>query len=93
MNPAVVFREIDEAVHSIILTSGTLSPLSSFAEELGVPFPVCLEARHVIDTRRQVHVAALGSSEGVSLLANFKNSDSLAYQDALGTAVLRMVRS
>lgn len=34
---------------SILLTSGTLSPLDSFAAELGLPFPVRLENPHVID--------------------------------------------
>ena len=33
---------------SIILTSGTLSPMASFASELGASFPVQLEANHVI---------------------------------------------
>ena len=33
---------------SIILTSGTLSPMSSFSSELGVTFPIQLEANHVI---------------------------------------------
>jgi hypothetical protein len=36
-------------VGSIILTSGTLSPLDSFAQELALPFPVRLENPHVID--------------------------------------------
>ncbi len=35
-------------VRSILLTSGTLSPLDSFAQELQVPFPVQLENPHVI---------------------------------------------
>jgi Rad3-related DNA helicase len=30
-------------VRSILLTSGTLSPLDSFAAELRIPFPVRLE--------------------------------------------------
>ena len=34
---------------SILLTSGTLSPLDSFAAELALPFPVRLENPHVID--------------------------------------------
>ena len=35
-------------VRSILLTSGTLSPLDSFAHELGLDFPVRLENPHVI---------------------------------------------
>lgn len=33
---------------SIILTSGTLSPLSAFQDEIGIPFPVQLENKHII---------------------------------------------
>ena len=50
----VAFQELSNSCHSIILTSGTLSPLDSFSSELGVPFPVRVEASHVIDTASQV---------------------------------------
>uniref|UniRef100_A0A8C8JSW9 Regulator of telomere elongation helicase 1 n=1 Tax=Oncorhynchus tshawytscha TaxID=74940 RepID=A0A8C8JSW9_ONCTS len=39
---------VRQGVRSIILTSGTLSPLSSFTSEMQIPFPVCLENPHVI---------------------------------------------
>ncbi|KAI4989654.1 hypothetical protein ZWY2020_036971 [Hordeum vulgare] len=34
LNPAVVFQDIADITHSVILTSGTLSPMGSFASEL-----------------------------------------------------------
>ncbi len=47
-------------VRSILLTSGTLSPLDSFAHELGLAFPVRLENGHVIGKEqvgaRRLHV-------------------------------------
>ena len=42
-----VFSEMTSA-RSIVLTSGTLSPMSSFSSELGASFPIQLEANHVI---------------------------------------------
>ena len=36
-------------VRSVLLTSGTLSPMDSFAHELQLPFRVTLENPHVID--------------------------------------------
>lgn len=57
MSPAVVFAPLAAKTHSVVLTSGTLSPLESFAGELGVAFPTRLEANHVIDMRRQVRPA------------------------------------
>lgn len=35
-------------IRSFLLTSGTLSPLSSFAAELRLDFPIVLENPHVI---------------------------------------------
>lgn len=39
MNPAVTYEQLHEKAHSLILTSGTLSPMSSFTAE--VRFPRC----------------------------------------------------
>lgn len=41
-----------QQVRSILLTSGTLSPLDSFAGELGLDFPVRLENPHVISSEQ-----------------------------------------
>lgn len=39
---------VEEGARCVILTSGTLSPLNSFAAELQVPFSVTLENPHII---------------------------------------------
>ena len=41
-------RLADQGARSIILTSGTLSPLAATAEEVGLPFPVQLESKHIV---------------------------------------------
>lgn len=43
-------------VRSILLASGTLAPLPSFAAELRLPFKQRLENPHVINAKRQVWV-------------------------------------
>ena len=49
MNPGCAFREIGEQARSVIVTSGTLSPMVSFASELGIPFPgTPLTTGHVV---------------------------------------------
>ncbi|CAJ0926515.1 unnamed protein product, partial [Ranitomeya imitator] len=48
LNPAVAFSELSGNARSIVLTSGTLSPMGSFSSELGVKFSIQLEASHVI---------------------------------------------
>ncbi|CAK9222563.1 unnamed protein product [Sphagnum troendelagicum] len=88
LNPGVVFEEISSAARSIILTSGTLSPMDSFASELGVPFEIQMEASHVVDMDKQVWAATLSLGPGnVPLNASFKNADGYAFQDALGTVL------
>ncbi|MEQ2194355.1 hypothetical protein XENOCAPTIV_027963 [Xenoophorus captivus] len=57
LNPAVAFSDLSATVHSIVLTSGTLSPMASFSSELGVKFTIQLEANHVIN-KSQVNESA-----------------------------------
>ncbi|GER37372.1 Brca1 interacting protein helicase 1 brip1 [Striga asiatica] len=88
MNPAVVFKSISGISQSVILTSGTLSPLGTFSSELGVQFGTCLEAPHVIDVDSQVWVAAISNGPGrYPLNASYKTADEYAFQDAIGSSL------
>jgi Fanconi anemia group J protein len=83
MSSAVAFEPLRRA-RCTLLTSGTLSPLSSFACELGVPFEVNLEASHVIDVPRQVFAAAVPRGpHGAALRATYNAIGNVAYQDEL----------
>ncbi|XP_031254651.1 Fanconi anemia group J protein homolog [Pistacia vera] len=85
LNPAVVFRDVAELSLSVILTSGTLSPMNSFSSELGVQFGTCLEAPHVIDVESQVWAGVISTGPGnYPLNASYKTADGYAFQDALG---------
>lgn len=87
LNPAVSFETFKEETRSIVLTSGTLSPMASFSSELDVNFALRLEANHVID-RRQVWIRTLSHGPaGQSLNATYKNAESYAFQDELGRVV------
>ncbi|KAG9331199.1 hypothetical protein JZ751_019913 [Albula glossodonta] len=62
---------VRQGVRSIILTSGTLSPLCSFTSEMQIPFPVCLENPHVIQ-RDQIFVTIVDKGpEGVQLSSSY----------------------
>ena len=52
LNAAIGFRELASGCRSVLITSGTLSPLDSFAGELGVGFAHRFEGRHVIADRQ-----------------------------------------
>lgn len=72
LSAAVVFSEVACRSHSVILASGTLSPMDSFAGELGVDFPIRLEANHVVNMRKQVFIGALMNGPGgVDLLSTY----------------------
>uniref|UniRef100_A0A8B9HQ84 Regulator of telomere elongation helicase 1 n=1 Tax=Astyanax mexicanus TaxID=7994 RepID=A0A8B9HQ84_ASTMX len=60
-----------QEVRCIILTSGTLSPLSSFTCEMQIPFPVSLENPHVIQ-KDQIFVSIVDKGpDGVQLSTAF----------------------
>ena len=63
-SPGIAMQDfIRQGVYSIILTSGTLSPLTSFSSELKIPFPITLQNPHVIDASQiSVQVIARGYS-------------------------------
>jgi len=82
LNAALGFKEAVGDAHSVLITSGTLSPTLSFAGELGTVFKHIVEAKHVIETR-QIMVGAVGSYGNQSLLSTFKCQNDLGYQDAV----------
>ncbi|XP_029020050.1 regulator of telomere elongation helicase 1-like [Betta splendens] len=58
-SPGFRMQELgNQGVRCIILTSSTLSPLTSFAAEMRIPFPVSLENRHAIE-RDQIFVSII----------------------------------
>ncbi|CAD6223904.1 unnamed protein product [Miscanthus lutarioriparius] len=93
LNPAVVFQEIADRTLSVILTSGTLSPMGSFTSELGVQFEACMEAPHVINADSQVFAAVLSSGPTRQILnASYKTVDNSSFQDELGASLEEICR-
>ncbi|KAI8973453.1 helicase C-terminal domain-containing protein [Mycotypha africana] len=91
LNPAIIFRNMCEHTRSVILTSGTLAPLNTFASELGVDFNQRLEANHVIKPS-QVWISAIGRGpNNVSLKGVYNTLESLPYQDEVGATLLQIV--
>ncbi|KAL9306814.1 putative hydrolase [Arabidopsis thaliana] len=88
MNPAVVFKDLADISLSVILTSGTLSPMNSFSSELGMQFGTSLEAPHVIDPNMQVWAGAISNGpSNYPLNASYKTADAYSFQDALGKSL------
>ncbi|XP_062329403.1 Fanconi anemia group J protein isoform X2 [Osmerus eperlanus] len=93
LNPAVAFSDLSECVRTIVLTSGTLSPMGSFSSELGVKFSIQLEASHVI-SKSQVWVGTIGSGpQGRKLCATFQHAETYAFQDEVGALLLQVCQA
>ncbi|KAL8199112.1 UNVERIFIED_CONTAM: Fanconi anemia group J protein, partial [Gekko kuhli] len=93
LNPAVAFSDVSDNVRSIVLTSGTLSPMDSFSSELGVKFSIQLEANHVIRDS-QVWVGTVGAGpRGRSLCATFQQAETFEFQDEVGVLLLSVCQT
>lgn len=92
-NPGIGMQDIiEQNVHCLLLTSGTLSPLNTFASELKIPFPVTLENPHIIkDEQIWVGVFCVGP-DNTRLNSSYRNRENLQYVDSLGNAILNFAR-
>ncbi|XP_025057485.1 regulator of telomere elongation helicase 1 isoform X1 [Alligator sinensis] len=83
---------VRQGVRTIILTSGTLSPLSSLTMEMQIPFPVCLENPHVID-EHQIWVGIIPKGpDGAVLSSSYGKRFSEEYLSSLGKTIGNLVR-
>lgn len=81
-----------QEVRSIILTSGTLSPLSSFTCEMQIPFPVSLENPHVIQCD-QIFVSIIDKGpDGVQLSTAFDRRFVPENMSSMGNTVVNLSR-
>ncbi|XP_069828826.1 Fanconi anemia group J protein [Dendropsophus ebraccatus] len=93
LNPAVAFSELSGNARSIVLTSGTLSPMGSFSSELGVKFSIQLEANHVIQ-KSQVWVGTVGAGpKGRKLCATYQHTETFDFQDEIGALLLSVCQT
>ncbi|TPX40958.1 hypothetical protein SeLEV6574_g06319 [Synchytrium endobioticum] len=82
----------DKNIRSVILASGTLSPLDSFACELAISFPIRLENPHVIEHHQlQVSVVSTGPS-GHRLNSSYENRNSIDYLSDMGNSLVNFAR-
>ncbi|ERN03915.1 hypothetical protein AMTR_s00078p00189390 [Amborella trichopoda] len=92
-NPGIAMQEFEKlGLRSIIVTSGTLSPLDSFASEMKLDFKVRLENPHVIQPN-QVWVGVVASSpSGHSFNSSYRFRDTVKYKQELGSAIVNFAR-
>lgn len=65
-------QELRKSVIQLILTSGTLSPLDSYASELEIDFPIRLENPHVISDWQVRHCFFIGDVSDLGRCAQIR---------------------
>ncbi|XP_033131444.1 regulator of telomere elongation helicase 1 homolog isoform X2 [Brassica rapa] len=92
-NPGITMQDIaKKGVGTIILTSGTLSPMDSLVQELKLDFPIRLENPHVISSNQLwAGVVSTGPS-GCVLNSSYRNRDVPEYKQELGNAIVNFSR-
>ena len=92
-NAGVGFKQISKLEpRSIILTSGTLSPLVNFEAELEIEFHHKLESPHVIN-QEQVQISILRrSANNIEFNFSYQNKDNMDMIDELGYTVCRVAQ-
>ncbi|OQR70901.1 regulator of telomere elongation helicase 1-like [Tropilaelaps mercedesae] len=79
-------------VHSLILTSGTLSPMGTLATELGVPFQVQLSNDHIISHDKVAVMCIPQGPDRTELFSTYQNRANEKYVRSLGLTLNELSR-
>ncbi|KAI9308377.1 hypothetical protein BJ944DRAFT_156339 [Cunninghamella echinulata] len=97
-NPGVIFQELSSSAHSLILTSGTLSPVILlhafffFLIENNISSSN-VEANHVIHPS-QVWISSIPvGPNGVTLKGVYSSLESFQYQDDIGESIVSIINA
>lgn len=93
MNSSIAFQKIHEHCWSVIVASGTLSPIESLKTELGCQFSQVFEGSHVIDDDRIFATILSYGPNRVDLNCSYANSLRLDFQDEIGLIVRDVCRT
>lgn len=93
MNPGIAFEKIHSLAWSVIVASGTLSPVESLKTELGCQFAHVFEGSHVIDDDRIFAAILSTGPHRIDLNCAYTNSLKLDFQDEIGIIVRDVCQS
>ena len=92
-NPGLSMQSLSRCgVRSFLFTSGTLSPLDSFAAEFSLPFPIRLENEHIISASQLLLLTLTHGPACQPLLSSYTNRSNREYMLDLGNAIVNFVR-
>ena len=92
MSPAIAIQELSLlGVRSMITTSGTLSPLSSFSSSLGFVSPIMLKNEHVVGSDRVLVRTMKQGVNGCVLNGTHANCNNHSYLFDMGLTMLKLM--
>ena len=91
--PSLAMNELEALkVRSILITSGTLSPLPSYSLELGLSFPHTIENSHII-SKDQISVRVISKGvSGKTLTSTYNRRNDSDYILELGNTIISLCR-
>lgn len=92
-SPSVALTELSKNnLRSVILTSGTLTPLSSFATEFNATFPIRLENSHIVKKWQIWAGIASHGPDGGYLNSKYNLRKTPAYKKSLGLFIASVIK-
>ncbi|CAF0772607.1 unnamed protein product [Rotaria sordida] len=95
LSPGFSMRQLCmQNTRSILLTSGTLSPIDSFKTQLAIPFDIVIQNDHIIE-KNQLFAAILPRAAGNKhiLTSVYKTRQNPEYQEALGQTLHNVIKN
>ena len=92
MNPAVAMSSFIQEIRTLVIASGTLTPLNGLAEELGIEFKHQLELPHVVP-KDNVRVSIIPRYANQTMDSTYQNASNPAYLKAAGECVMMLSES
>ncbi|CAF2084336.1 unnamed protein product [Rotaria magnacalcarata] len=95
LSPGFAMRQLCmQNTRSILLTSGTLSPIDSFQTQLAIPFDIVIQSDHIIE-QNQLFAAILPRAAGNKhiLTSVYRTRQNPEYQEALGQTLHNVIKN
>lgn len=91
LSPSLAFNCISKDCRSILLASGTLSPISSFAPELGTPFDVSFQTSNYLQAGQALILSLGVDTNNNPLKLTYQYVDLLKHQDEIGKIIISII--
>eukprot|EP00494_Astrolonche_serrata_P025100 UN25361 len=92
MVPGIALRELNELSRSIILTSGTLTPFTSFKLELQMHFNIQLENNHVVKPEQICFMCLTKGALKQRMNSKYENRTNISYINDVGASICNVSR-